>query len=156
MKRIVLLFVLQSTLTVGAQIFDSIPNPTQWTTSISLTKFKMGDEIDLIFSVKIDSGWHLYSTEFPCRDAYIPTEITFLPNKSYALIGKINPVNPKNMYDSMFNCDLKVFEKTAEFRQRIKVLANKLSITGSYLSTMYSTENLYWVNFGGKFDFEKI
>jgi thiol:disulfide interchange protein DsbD len=41
-------------------------------------------------------------------------------------------VNPKRKHDEVWEGEVAYFEKKAEFRQRIKVLTNNLSISGSY------------------------
>ena len=128
MKRILLPFFALVVLACHAQILE----PAHWSTSMSVSEAKIGDEIDLVFSVKIDKDWYLYSTEFPCEDGPIPTEFIFKPHKSYALVGKIIPINPKDKYDENFGCDVKVFEKTAEFRQRVKILSAPINIKGEY------------------------
>jgi thiol:disulfide interchange protein len=93
---------------------------------------KVGDELDLIFSVTIDNNWYLYSTEFICDDGPLKTEFAFTPNSSFKLVGKVMPINPKDKHDKIFDCDLKIFEKKAEFRQRVKILAAPVKITGTY------------------------
>ena len=126
-----LLFTLVSVcslITAGAQI----RNPSHWSTSTSIPEAKIGDEIDLIFSVKIDDNWYLYSTEFPCEDGPFKTTFTFNPHNSYKLVGITTPINPVDKHDKIFDCDVKIFNKKAEFRQRIKVLASPINITGTY------------------------
>jgi thiol:disulfide interchange protein len=128
MKRILLPFFVLVVLTCQAQILE----PAHWSTSTSVQEAKVGDELDLIFSVTIDKNWYLYSTEFPCEDGPLKTEFTFTPHNSYKLVGKVVPMNPKDKYDKIFECDVKIFEKTAEFRQRVKVLAGSVKIAGTY------------------------
>jgi thiol:disulfide interchange protein len=128
MKRLILLYFAFAGFITQAQILE----PAQWSTSPSVTEAKVGDEIDLIYTVRIDDKWYLYSTEFPCEDGPLRTEFTFKPNKSYALVGKVIPVNPKDKHDKIFECDVKIFDKKAEFRQRIKILNAPLIVSGAY------------------------
>lgn len=130
MKKTFLVLLLLSTLLLvaNAQILE----PSHWSTSTSVSEAKIGDEIDLIFSVKIDDDWYLYSTEFPCEDGPLKTAFTFNPTGSYKLIGETQPINPKDKHDKIFDCDVRIFIKTAEFRQRVKVLASPFNVTGSY------------------------
>jgi hypothetical protein len=74
----------------------------------------------------------LYSSEFDCEDGPIKTTFTFKPNSSYRLVGKLNPVHPIDKHDKIFECDVKIFKGTAEFRQWIKVLATNLKVEGEY------------------------
>lgn len=105
--------------------------PAKWATEASSYEVKTGDEITLIFKATIDQNWYLYSSEFPCED---PTKATFTfkPDKSYQTIGGIVAVNPLDKHDKIFDCEVKIFKGTGEFRQKIKVLSAPLKIAGSY------------------------
>src|SRR6266496_1511822 len=111
--------------------FAQILKPAKWTQEASTKEVKTGDELTLIFKATIDPSWYLYSSEFPCEDP-IKMTFNFQPNKSYALVGKIEPVNPIDKHDKIFECDVKIFKDKAEFRQKIKVLGSPLKISGSY------------------------
>ena len=128
MKNIFLALCCLLALSGNAQILQ----PAHWSTSSSATEVKAGDEVDLIFSVKIDFGWYLYSTEFPCEDGPNKTVFTFIPDKSYELSGKVVPVNPIDYHDDAFDCEVKIFKKQAEFRQRVKILSAPVKINGTY------------------------
>src|SRR5690349_10182402 len=128
MKRL-LLTIISVFLLIAANA--QIRTPAHWTTFTSVSEAKIGDELDLIFSVKIDDDWYLYSTEFPCEDGPIKTTFTFNPHNSFRLVGSPTPVNPVDKHDENFDCEVKVFKKKAEFRQRIKVLASSVNITGT-------------------------
>ena len=129
MKKPLLLLLFLGFLSIGnGQILE----PSHWSTSMSVAEAKIGDEIDLVFSVKIDDNWYLYSTEFVCEDGPLKTTFTFNLHNSYKLVGNPVPVNPIDKHDDIFKCDLKVFKKKAEFRQRIKVLASPINVIGTY------------------------
>src|SRR5882757_5252655 len=98
LRLVILLFAGLST--VNAQIL----NPAKWTSESSVADAKTGDEITLTFHAIIDNNWYLYSSEFPCEDGPIKTSFTFLPNKSYVLVGGIEPVNPIEKHDKIFEC----------------------------------------------------
>lgn len=134
MKKFLLLFFAIATLVSQAQILE----PTQWSTSTSVKEAKVGDEIDVIFTVKIDDGWYLYSSEFACEDP-IKAEFIFKPHNSFKVVGKVVPINPKDKHDEFFDCDVKIFEKHGEFRQRIKILTAPLEISGEYNFQVCST-----------------
>ncbi|MCI0751162.1 MAG: thioredoxin family protein [Flammeovirgaceae bacterium] len=129
MNRVFIVFVwILSFQSLNAQILQ----PAKWSASASASNVKLGDELEIIFNVKIDPTWYLYSTEFPCEDGPLKTEFIFKEDPSYQLVGKVVPINPVDKYDEIFECDVKVFKKTAEFRQRIKVLSKDLTIAGEY------------------------
>ena len=128
-KKIFLAFgVFLSSLTLSAQIL----HPAKWSTSVSASQAKVGDELTLIFQASIDKDWYLYSSEFTCEDGPIKTAFTFKPNSSFKLIGKIEPVGAVDKHDEIFECDVKIFKKTGEFWQKIKVLTADLKIEGEY------------------------
>jgi thiol:disulfide interchange protein DsbD len=59
--RSILIFFLIALAQVGqAQII----NPTHWSFSSSGKSMKEGTQTELIFKVKIDGTWHLYSNDF--------------------------------------------------------------------------------------------
>ncbi|MFM7855238.1 MAG: protein-disulfide reductase DsbD N-terminal domain-containing protein, partial [Flammeovirgaceae bacterium] len=106
--------------------------PAKWNYSTSAQTVKVGDEIDLIFNATIDNNWYLYSSEFNCEDGPIKTSFSFTPDASYQLVGSLRAINPIDKHDKIFECDVKIFKKTAEFRQRVKVFAKNLKITGEF------------------------
>lgn len=152
MKRIFLPLFALIVVVCQAQILE----PAHWSTSASVQEVKAGDELDLIFSVTIDNNWYLYSTEFPCDDGPLKTEFTFTPHNSYKLVGKVVPVNPKDKHDKIFECDVKIFEKKAEFRQRIKVLAAPVKIAGTYDYQVCTEIDGSCIPASGEFEFNQI
>jgi thiol:disulfide interchange protein DsbD len=126
MKNLLLLLFVYSFSFASEQILS----PAKWNYSTSLTEAKVGDEIELIFKATIDKSWYLYSTEFNCEDGPIKTSFNFIPHKSYQLVGNVVPVNPLEKHEDIFECDVKIFKKKAEFRQKIKILSSTLSIKG--------------------------
>lgn len=126
MKRhILLLFILFPSVLSQAQILT----PAKWTYSTSTQNTKVGDELELIFTATIEKDWYLYSSEFPCEDP-IKTNFILAPHSSFQLVSGIQPINPIDKYDEIFECDVKIFKKHAEFRQKIKVLSSPLKISG--------------------------
>ncbi|MBX2913840.1 MAG: thioredoxin family protein [Cyclobacteriaceae bacterium] len=126
MKNLVLLLCLISFSLTKAQVLT----PAKWSYAASATEAKVGDEIELIFKATVDKNWYLYSSEFPCEDGPIKTSFNFVPHASYQLVGKLMPVNPLDKYDEIFECDVKIFKKIGEFRQKIKILAAPVVLTG--------------------------
>lgn len=126
-KGILLSFIIiQAVFSGKAQVLT----PAKWTYETSVNEAKTGDEIELIFKASIDKEWYLYSSEFPCEDGPIKTSFNLVPHPSYQLVGNLVPINPVDKYDDIFECDVKIFKKTAEFRQKIKILSTPLSIKG--------------------------
>ena len=105
--------------------------PAKWTYTFSQKEAKTGDEIEIIADVKIDPDWYLYSSDFDPNVGPTVTTFTFTPHSSYTLVGGIKPINPKKKFDKIFGGEVTYFNKTAQFRQRIKVLRKDLQIAGS-------------------------
>ncbi len=127
MKKSILLILL---FFAFFQIRAQILTPAKWTYEPSVKEAKTGDEIELIFKATIDKAWYLYSSEFPCEDGPIKTSFNLIPHASFQLVGSLMPINPVDKYDDIFECDVKIFKKTAEFRQKIKILSSALSLKG--------------------------
>jgi thiol:disulfide interchange protein DsbD len=139
-------------MALQAQILE----PAKWTSKPSTTSANAGDVIELIFDVKIDNDWYLYSSEFPCEDGPIPTSFTYEPNAGYELVGGIIPVNPVDKYDDIFECDVKVFKKTAQFRQKVKLLGKGVVIKGVFEYQVCTEVDGRCVPGDGEFLFDKI
>ncbi len=125
MKNLVFLFFFLISIGTKAQILQ----PAKWNYSVSAPEARVGDEVELIFKATIEKNWYLYSSEFPCEDP-IKTSFNLVPHSSFELVGKLVPINPVDKYDDIFECDVKIFKKEAEFRQKIKILASPLQLTG--------------------------
>lgn len=125
-QRLLALFVFVLTLSAHGQILT----PTKFSHTAP-KQVTIGQEIELVFTAKIEKTWYLYSTEFPCEDGPLKTAFTFEPNDSYRLVGGIVPVKPVDKYDEIFECNVKIFKGTGEFRQKVKVLAANLKIAGN-------------------------
>lgn len=118
-----LIFLFIHLISVNA-VQSQVLEPAKWSTSTE----KISDtEYDLIVHATIDDTWHLYSQNVP-EDGPIPTTFTFETSKNFELVGKVSEEEGKTVYDPVFDMQIKFFEKKAEFRQRIKVLNQELSI----------------------------
>ena len=113
-------------------VHGQILTPATWTTSTSTTSVKAGEEMEIVFSVRIEPSWYLYSTEFPCEDGPLKTAFTFEPHPSYELAGNVVAVNPVDKHDKIFDCDVRIFKGKAEFRQKIRVKKSPLVLKGIY------------------------
>ncbi len=136
--------------------YTQVLNPSKWSVFSSTETTKIGNELDLIFSATIDNNWYLYSSEFNCEDGPIKTTFSFTPNASYQLVGSIKAINPLDKHDENFECDVKIFKKKAEFRQRIKILSTKLKITVEYEYQVCSDLTGLCVPGDGEFVFDNI
>lgn len=127
MKKTVLLFFVLLPVFAQAQIL----RPNEFSFQLSTNEYKVGDEIDLVFKATIDQAWYLYSSDFDPDLGPMVTELVFVANESYELVGGIKAINPKKGYDDVFGGDYTYFREKGEFRQKIKVLTLPLQFSGS-------------------------
>jgi thiol:disulfide interchange protein len=129
MKRLFVVFItiLFCCFGTNAQLLY----PAKWTYSTEKTK---EGEATLIFKVKIDKGWHVYSQYTPQDSktglAPIPLLFEFEKNKNYTLVGKTEEPPTHEAYDSTFEVKILTFETEATFRQKIKINSEPLKIKG--------------------------
>jgi thiol:disulfide interchange protein len=109
---------------------SQVVKPAKWTFETSQKNVKAGDEIDLIFKAKIDEPWYMYSSDFDPDCGPLLTRVQFNAIKGFQLLGKLESVNAVKKFDSAFGCEVMVFKKAAEFRQKIKILSGPLTISG--------------------------
>ncbi|MBI3219382.1 MAG: thioredoxin family protein [Bacteroidetes bacterium] len=133
---------------------SQVLKPAKWSYSAPKS-VQVGQEIELIFKATIDKNWYLYSSEFVC-DGPTQTSFTFTPHPSYELVGKLIPIKPLDKHDDIFECDLKIFKGTGEFRQKVKVLSAPLKIEGTYEYQVCTDLTGQCVPGDGEFSFTKI
>jgi hypothetical protein len=105
-------------------------------TNWKLSTKKINDcEYDLIFTVKIQKGWHLYSIEkVKGAEMEVPnTEILFEKAKGFILVGGLIESKPKAEYDPTINKTTFIHENLVIFKQRIKLITTEnVTIKGTY------------------------
>ncbi len=125
MKKISLLLLL---LAMAAASFAQVQNPVKWTFS---TKDISPTETELIFTAKLDNGWHLYS-QYTDPNGPIALEFTFDDSKDYVRVGKVSEPKPHEELDDIFKCVVKSFSGKAVFRQKVRRASDKpFKVTGS-------------------------
>ncbi len=88
-------------------------------------------EAELIITVKLDQGWHMYS-QYTSADGPLATVFDFTKSGDYQLVGKVVEPKPHEEMDPLFGCVVKSFEGTVVFRQKIKRLSQKdFTVTGT-------------------------
>jgi thiol:disulfide interchange protein len=132
-KRIFsLVLFLFSLLAYNTEAQQTILKPATWKYSLSKKEVSIGQTVDLVFEVAIDDNWYLYSSDFDPNLGPNLTVITFEPNSSYKLVGKLKPIGAKKKYDDIWGGEYTYFKHKARFQQTVKILNDKVSITGSY------------------------
>lgn len=125
MKRrntLFILFTLLFSLTAMAQ-----QNPVHFSVQ---QKQISPTEVEVIFTAKIDQGWHVYSTNLPADG---PTSASLHVDKAEGVtpVGKLTTRGKElNVYDKTFEMKLRYFENSVGFVQRYKITAKTYSIKG--------------------------
>ncbi len=130
MKRFVQLVALLTVLTA----FRADEPGAIWAFTITPTvpadKLEVGDELDLVFTARLDKEWLLYSSDFKGDVGPQPTAIYFEPDDSFETLGDVKPITPKRKKDRVSETEISYFTQKAEFRQRIRLLKPEYHITG--------------------------
>ena len=129
--------------------------PARWSWSIKPANPKAGEVAELIFKVKIDKGWYLYSSDFDPELGPVVTTVNFTNHPSFELVGKLKPINPHSKFDKeIWGGTYTYFTDLGEFRQKVKIKSNQWKIEGNYDSQSCSTESGLCVPIKGTFALE--
>ncbi|MFA9371261.1 MAG: cytochrome c biogenesis protein CcdA [Labilibaculum antarcticum] len=118
-QKLLILFIgvfLCSIISVQAQIRETV----SWDFS---TEQVSSNEVNLVFTAKINKEWHLYSQHFP-DGGPIRFSATFKDSDKYELIGDLEEITkPKSEYDDIFEMDIQYFVGEAVMKQKVKLLS---------------------------------
>lgn len=128
MKRF--LTVLIVFFTAVSAVWSQVIPPAEWRYELPVKNAKVGDVIEIVFKAKIPATYHIYSNDYDCEFGPLPSEFKFEPHPSFKLSGKAKAIGAHKYFDDVFNCDISDFNKTAEFRQKVKLLAPEPVIKG--------------------------
>ena len=116
MKR---LFLLLTACLLSTALWAQQLDPVKWTYSVNEIS---STEAELVFTAKLDAGWHLYS-QYTDPNGPLAIVFDFADAPEYERVGKVKEPKPHEELDEIFGCVVKSFSGTAVFRQRIKRLA---------------------------------
>ncbi|WP_314666077.1 protein-disulfide reductase DsbD family protein [Prevotella aurantiaca] len=120
-SKILLAFFVLFNLTLMAQ------NPVRF----SVQQKKVSPtEVDVIFTGKIDAGWHVYSTGIPAGG---PTSASLTTEKAEGAqaVGKLTPRGKEvNVFEKMFEMKVRYFEHNVSFIQKYKITGKTYKISG--------------------------
>lgn len=124
-KKIFLSWLLMAILSlpVFAQIQEPVKFKTEW-------KSVSANEVEIVFTGKMEKGWHVYSTELPDGG---PVSATFNVDKleGAELVGKLKPAGKEiDKMDPIFGMQVRFFEGTATFVQKLKLKGEKYEVSG--------------------------
>lgn len=108
--------------------FSQLQNPVHWKYAV---KDLGNNESELVFTAKLDAGWHLYS-QHTDENGPLPTVFNFNKSNDYKRIGNVLEPKSHDEYDSLFGCTVKSFSGTVVFRQKVRRIADKdFHVTGT-------------------------
>lgn len=122
-KKCFLLLLMLVALTANAQIQEPVKFKTE-------LKTLSDTEGEVVFTATVDKGWHVYSTELGDGG---PVSATFNVDNIVGaeVVGKLKPVGDEiSTYDKLFEMNVRYFENTAQFVQKIKFTSNAYTIEG--------------------------
>ncbi|AWO01996.1 hypothetical protein DLD77_09965 [Chitinophaga alhagiae] len=129
-------------------------NPVKWDFS---AKNVGGQVYEVTATATIERGWHLYAQE--AGEGPIPTSIKFTKNPLVTVAGKPKEQGKLHKaFDKNFNSELKYYENTVSFVQKVTVkgkAATKLKGSVEFMvcddhQCLPPTEIPFTVNLGGK------
>ncbi|WP_420580031.1 thioredoxin family protein [Reichenbachiella sp.] len=152
MKKVIAIFFILLNVQAWAQILK----PATWSIEVSNPAAQMGDEVDLIFNVKIDDDWYLYSTDFDPDLGPMVTEFEFIPHSSYEIVDSLAPIGAKKKYDELWEGEYTYFRHTAKFVARVKILSENPEIKGSYAYQVCTDVDGKCIPFDDEFSFGEL
>lgn len=120
-KMMTLATLLLIALFANAQMLNPVKFSTQLKTNGTA-------EAEIVFSGKIDAGWHVYSTNLGSDG---PISATFNVTKldGVELVGKLTPRGKEiAQYDKLFEMKLRYFEGSVQFVQKVKFTKSNYTI----------------------------
>lgn len=109
-------FFLLTILFSVSSVFAQIETPVTW----ELTLNRISDtEGEVVLSMEIQKGWHVYSAYLDSMASALPTEGFWNDSASeYTIVGGLKELEPHEDYDPNFDETLKWHEEVAVFRQK--------------------------------------
>lgn len=87
-------------------------------------------EVDVIFTGKIDNGWHVYSTGLPA-DGPVSATLTTEKAEGVKPLGKLKAQGKEiSNFDQVFGMKLRYFEKSVTFVQRYQITGKTYILKG--------------------------
>lgn len=122
LMRLLVFLLFTSFVTFGQSAPTGLLKPTTWNISVKPSTAKVGDEVEIVFSAKIDAGWKVYAAESDPDAGPMVLEFKFSGLKDLQLTGKPKPAKPaKKFYEEIWEADVLVYYNEATYTQKAKV-----------------------------------
>lgn len=114
-------------LLLAVALQAQIQEPVKFRTEL---KKLSANEVEVVFTATIDEGWHVYSTDLG-DDGPTSATLTMDELKGAELVGKLKPVGKEvSVFDEMFGVQVRYFEGTASFVQKLKLTGGAYKMEG--------------------------
>ena len=123
MKKILSICLLLIAVVAQAQIQEPVKFKSE-------LKTLAAGEAEIVFTATIDKGWHVYSTDLGDGG---PISATFNVEKisGATVVGKLQPKGKEiASYDKLFEMNVRYFEGTAQFVQKLKLTGGDYQVQG--------------------------
>lgn len=123
MRKILSICLLLIAVVAQAQIQEPVKFKSE-------LKTLAAGEAEIVFTATIDKGWHIYSTDLGDGG---PISATFNVEKisGATVVGKLQPKGKEiASYDKLFEMNVRYFESTAQFVQKLKLTGGDYKIEG--------------------------
>lgn len=102
-------------------------DPASWSYSVN----KLSEnEAEIMLTVSLETGWHIYSQHLPSEDGPFPTVLSFENLKNVELLGEVKEVGDmKSEYDPNFMLTLNYYANKVSFVQKVKITGLQPSLT---------------------------
>lgn len=151
-RKLAILLLILTPFLSRAQILT----PVTWDIQLSDTRVRAGGEIEIIFKATIDEVWYLYATDFDPDCGPLLTEVQFEGSTHAEAVGKLQAINSVPKHDEIFGCDVKIFKKEGEFRQRVRITGNPANVIGSIQGQVCTELDGKCISFEEDFSFQNI
>ena len=122
-KATTLILVMLVSILANAQMLD----PVKFTSQLKTNNTAEGE---IIFSGKIDQGWHVYSTGLGA-DGPISATFNKVKLDGVELVGKLQARGKEiSNFDKLFEMNLRYFENSVQFVQRVRFTKPSYTIEG--------------------------
>lgn len=122
----IILFLLVGWYTIG-NIQAQIKEPVKFKNELKMTS---ETEAEIVFTASIEKGWHVYSTGLG-DDGPISATFNINASNHVETMGKLQPVGKEiSIYDKMFEMNVRYFEDTVQFIQKVKFAGNDYFMDG--------------------------
>lgn len=94
--RLFLLFAFMCASFLG---FSQKITPAKWSWTLEPANPTVGQSAEIIFKVKIDKGWYLYSSDFDKELGPVVTTIKIKEGLGVQIVGPLKAINPHSKED---------------------------------------------------------